>query len=991
VPHLALPTLDTLEHPNGCAGRLRAALARGPDPEGAAHRAEDVLSALARADAARLGDLCGQRTDAVVRVLAALCGAAPFLAPLLVAHPDWLYRLAAEDFATARTPSDYDETVRRAIRERPADDCRAVLRQVKYYELARITVRELSPDLVPPERSTDTLHELSHLADALLAQALRAAGRVIEEACGPPQWEGSNGESRTFGFIVFGLGKLGSEELNYSSDVDLIYVLGGPDDTPVDAWTRSGGPSGLSPVEYFTRLAQDFGRLVSETTGDGFLYRIDLDLRPEGGSGALVVPAPSLIDYYESWAATWEKAAFMKARPVAGDIERGWRVIRAIDPMVYRSSTDYDGVTAMKELKGKVERARDRPGAAFDVKVGRSGIRDIESIAQSSQLLHGGRIPQVRGRSTEGALVALAEVGILSAVDASDLLAAYRFLRRTENRLQMIAERQTHRLPTSDDGLERIARALGFDDPDPTAAFTQSLEMHRARTRRVFDGLFEDSAGEQIVALFARDVPRLLASHATRPLIEDLAAQFYREISVSTDPPRALNNLDRFIRGVGSRHFYYELLLDRPELVSRLVKLFAASEYLSNYFATHPRLIEPIFSDPNVLLHSPAELEHNLATVRAGLPRQDDRDDVELDFETLRLFHHREVLNVGLLDLAEKITRADVEGALTDIAEASLRFGLSVARRQASRAGAPTTTPSAVTAGDFLVVGMGKLASRELTYGSDLDVIFLYDVPGAEELTILEAQEYFVRLAQKLISTLRTRTAVGICYDIDARLRPSGNQGMLVVSLASFERYHATSAQVWERQALLRARPVAGSDRLGVAFDRLRRQILAAPLPADLAREIHRIRERAEVELGQETDSRHDFKAGRGGMHDIETLVQFLQLRSGATHDTLFDVETITTQLAHLRELGLLDAGDEKTLREGWEFLQGLSRRLRIVENRSISDLDEERGDLDAVARGLGYPTGQRQGGARRALLEDYRRHTATIRSVYGRVLGVTA
>jgi glutamate-ammonia-ligase adenylyltransferase len=212
---------------------------------------------------------------------------------------------------------------------------------------------------------------------------------------------------------------------------------------------------------------------------------------------------------------------------------------------------------------------------------------------------------------------------------------------------------------------------------------------------------------------------------------------------------------------------------------------------------------------------------------------------------------------------------------------------------------------------------------------------------------------------------------------------------MLVVSLGSFERYHAGSAQVWERQALLRARPVAGSDRLGVAFDRLRRQILRGPLPADLAADIHRIRLRAETELGRETRSRHDFKTGSGGMSDVEAIVQFLQLRFGSTHDALFDVATVTTQLSCLQHLGLLDRQDEQRLREGWAFLQRLSRRLRIVENRSISDLDEERGDLDALARGLGYPAGQRAGGARRGLLDDYRRHTAAIRAVYRAVLGV--
>jgi glutamate-ammonia-ligase adenylyltransferase len=291
--------------------------------------------------------------------------------------------------------------------------------------------------------------------------------------------------------------------------------------------------------------------------------------------------------------------------------------------------------------------------------------------------------------------------------------------------------------------------------------------------------------------------------------------------------------------------------------------------------------------------------------------------------------------------------------------------------------------------GEFLVVGMGKLASWELTYGSDLDVIFLYDVQGADDRVLLEAQEYFVRLAQKLIWALQTRTASGICYEIDARLRPSGNQGMLVVSLGAFERYHSTSAQVWERQALLRARPVAGSSRLGAAFEQLRRRILHEPPPADVGQEIHRVRLRMETELAQETMRRHDFKTGRGGMHDVETVVQLLQLVHGSRHEALFDVEPVANQLARLQRLGLLDDSAADILRGGWEFLQRLSSRLRIVENRSISDLDEERGDLEAVARDLNYGSPQRKGGALRALLDDYRRHSAAIRAVYCNVLGV--
>jgi [glutamine synthetase] adenylyltransferase / [glutamine synthetase]-adenylyl-L-tyrosine phosphorylase len=968
----------------GLAERLGAALSRAADPGLAPKLAADVLKAAGSVQPERLREVWKERPNELARVLTTLCGAAPFLVSYLVKYPAWVFLLLDDELGTERAPVTYDARLAAVIAGTPADEKADALRRFKYYELARITIRELSPGLVPPNRAGETLAELSHLADALLARALTIAAERLAESCGPPRWQGPSGETIDLGFCVLGLGKLGSEELNYSSDVDLIYIF-----QAAPGGALGSGPRDLSPVEYFTRLAQELGRLVTEATGEGFLYRIDLDLRPEGSQGALVVSSEALVSYYELWAATWEKAAFMKARPVAGDTALGWRTIRATDPMIYRSAIDYAGVDAIKAMKEKIEQSRfkafpgaGRAAARFDVKVGSGGIRDVEFVAQALQLLHGGQIPDVRSRSTQQALIALGQVGVLPARQTLDLLAAYYFLRRTENRLQMEAERQTHRLPAEPAGLERLARAMGFQEGDGVAAFEQALEAHRQRIREIFAALFHDSGSDRILALFARNVPQLLTNPAARRLIEGLAEHFAREIEASPDPERGMNNLDRFIRGVGGRRFYYELLIDRPELVPRLAALFAASEYFSTYFATHPRLIEPIFSDPNVLLLSRQELAEDLAKIRNDLAREGARDETELELDALRLFHNRALINVGLLDLGQRITPSEAERALTDIAEVCVEAGLTFARAEMDRR--TEEFSEAVRKGDFLVVGMGKLASREITYGSDLDVIFLYDAADAD---LVQAQEYFVRLAQKLIGALRTRTPEGVCYEIDARLRPSGRQGTLVTSLASLRRYHATSAQVWERQAMLRARPVAGAVSLGQAFESLRLQILRRRLPSHLGQEIHRIRLRMESELGRETQRRHDFKTGRGGLLDVESVVQFLQLRHGAAHEELFTVDGVAGHLRRLGRLRLLDEQDARTLREGWQFLQLLSSRLRIVQNRSISDLDEERGDLDALARQLGYPPSQRTGGPRRALLDDYRRHTTAIRAVYLKVL----
>ena len=964
----------------GLADHLARSLAFAADSERAAHLAADVLAA----GGAALAPVWSAHAERLARIVATLCGTAPFLTPFLIRHTEWLPRLAADALDTPRSAAAYARGLDAALLGIDEPSVGPALRHFKYYELARITVRDLwaAPDDIAATEAV--LGELSHLADALLAAALRHAALRIAPSAGPPRGGAAGDDTPRPRFCVLGMGKLGGEELNYSSDVDLIYVLEtdgpGARGEPAEAGVS---PARLSPLEYFTRVAHEFGRLVSESTRDGFLYRIDLDLRPEGQSGPLVVPDIMLAHYYDAWAATWEKAAFMKARPVAGDLEFGWSTIRAVDPMIYRSAMDYAGVEAIKAMKEQIERAEGRAGAAFNLKVGAGGIRDIEFVAQALQLLHGGRIPQVRDRSTQRALTALAQVGVLPSEQCAALRAAYGFLRRAENRVQMEGERQIHRLPTEAHGRLRLAHAMGFIGDDAVAAFDRALDAHRQRVRSSFATLFAEDDTQRLLDLFQRNAPHLFAEPATRGQIEELAAHFARAIAASPDPERALNNLDRFIRGIGTRTFYYGLLVDRPELVDRLAGLFAASEYLSGYLATHPRLIEPIFSDPNVLVLSRDELRAALEQIRRDLAAEGGGDDTERGLDALRRFHNRELVNIGLLDLAEKITPAEADAGLTDLAELCVEAALELARAELARRG---TAPAE---GEFLVVGMGKLASRELTYGSDLDVIFLYDVEGADEAALLAAQESYVKLAQKLIWALQTRTNEGACYEIDARLRPSGNQGMLVSSLASFAQYHAGGAQVWERQALLRARPIAGGERLAAAFVAQRRAILARPLPADLGAEIHRIRVRMETELAHETSQRRDFKTGRGGMLDVESVAQYLQLCHGRAHPELLEVDGIAAHLGRLARLGLLAPDDADVLQRGWQFLHRLSSRLRIVENRSISDLDEERGDLDALARRLGYSAGQRAGGARRALLEDYRRHTVDIRVVYSRVLGV--
>ena len=980
-----------MKHPTGIVDQaleklgLVEAMAEGPEPDQSLQRARGVLEAVAANDAERFARALVTHPANLRRVLVASCGTAPFLAAHLRARPQRLLELADDELARGRSRDELARLLAARLVDTPEDDVAARLRHFKYDELLRISTREADDELVPPERIGETLGELSDLAEVLLGAALAHVTAELEAGTGPPVWRGADHDEHRLRFSVLGLGKLGGEELNYSSDVDLVYVHESP---PSESEPLQDGPGDLSPAEYFARLAVRFGKLVEANTQDGFLERIDLDLRPEGSQGAIVSSSRALAYYYDGWAATWEKAAFMKARPVAGDLAFGWEVARSIDPMIYHSSVDLATVDAIREMKTKIEAAHAGDPERFNVKLGAGGIRDVEFVAQALQLLHGGRIPQVRGRSAPRALDALAKVGALPSEARDELRAAYRFLRRVENRLQMEGERQVHTLPAPGPARERLARAL-FRHEGASARLEEHLTLHTDKVRRHFEALFRESGAGRVLDLFARAAPRIAVVPENRQLVEALAQRFATEIEHSADPERAMGNLERFVEGVGPRTFYYSLLADRQELIPRLVALFAASRTLSGIVASLPELIEPLFEDPTRLLVGPSELREELTLLRAEEAKRQGRADLETDLAALRLFQQRELVNIGLLDLSGVVNAKQVEGALTDLAEACLEEALRIGHDQLARS--PKVAAS-VEEGEFLVVGMGKLGSRELGYGSDLDVIFLYDLPGADPLRLMEAQEAYVRLAQKLGSALQTRTAQGVCYEVDARLRPSGNQGMLVTSLPSFERYHrgetgSDIAAIWERQALLRARPIVGSEALAERFEALRVEFLTAPLPEGAGAEIHRIRSRMQEELAKETEGRRNLKTGRGGLLDVESVCQWLQLRHGAEHPELLAPRRTEETLAELAAQSLLPEDDARVLAEGWAFLQRLSSRLRVVENRSIADLERDRTDLDSVARSLGYAVSERSGTARLPLLDDYARHTEAIRAVYDRVV----
>ena len=944
------------------------------------------------------------------RALVTLCGASPFLADRLCAEAslvEWL--LLAEGpgrpAALSRQPEAAEmlgpllaelglpATGDGAVSAPPsAEALMAALRRLKRREILRIATR----DLLGMADLASTAAALADLAEAALEGAFRGVHARLAAAHGAPEAE----------FAVLGMGKLGGRELNFSSDVDLIYIASSFDgETP--------GPKRIPYELYFTRLAEGITRAMGAVTEDGFVFRVDLRLRPEGGVGGLVVPLRQAELYYEAWGQTWERAALIKARPVAGSRALGEAFLDMVRPFVYRRYLDFTAIEEIRALKRRIDAEVRRGGQAnSNVKLGAGGIREIEFFVQALQLIHGGRVPSVRRRGTLEALEALAARGLVREREAAALADAYVFLRTVEHRIQVVAERQTHLLPASPHEAARLARGMGFDTPE---AFRERLAEVTATVRAAYRGLFEDAgeSGEEAAwqELLSGALPdaevearlaqagfadpaaarenlrrlqegagRARASERSRRRLRQLAPRLLAAVAASPDPDMALAKLETFIAAVGARSTYYALLQENPGTLALLVKLFGTSEFLANLLIQRPELLDALLvPDANPPVKAKEAMARDLARILA------DAGDYEEQLDALRRFRHLEVLRIGLADVAGALDTFEVTAQMTALAETCLEAAIDLAAEAlAPRHGHPTTP--------YVVLGLGKLGGREMNYASDIDLLLIYGEvgetvapPGGRPLT---HHEYFAKLVQRTASVLATPTREGIAFHVDMRLRPSGNQGPLVTSLANFERYHEESAALWERQALIRARPVAGDAALARTVERIvTRFVYERPLPPDAAAEIHRLRTRMERELANERRGRYNIKLGRGGLVDIEFLVQYLQLERGRDLPGVRTPNTLEA-IASLERAAVLPAADAATLAGSYRFLRRLENRLRIVQDRSINDLVGEGPELAKLARRLDTGDG---GATGKDLIGEYQAHTEAVRALYTRYLGAPA
>ena len=848
-----------------------------------------------------------------IREISLLFGVSQFLANYSIANPDVLFEVL-KDFENASDKGGLSSLLKENCNAVKGESHRSalsfymnVMRKFKTRELLKITLR----DILKKAELVDIMFELSTLADIIIENSLELVRNSLSEIYGTPADDA---------FSVIALGKLGSEELNFSSDVDLIFAYG----------TEIGETTGIETVqgisvnritnhEYYCKVGEELTRFLSLNTESGFVYRVDLRLRPEGQRGDIALALRGYEMYYESWGRAWERAMLLRARPVAGDQKLGDSFMEMIRPFVYRKYLDFSSIDEIKRLKIRIDSAFKKG----DIKRGYGGIREIEFFAQALQLIYGGREPLLRGKSLLKILYSLLLKALIGQEDYVILSDNYCFLRTLEHRLQQVNDLQTHTLPSGDAELSALARKMGYSD---RRAFLADLEKRRTHVRSIYDSLFSAQKDEPSVSstLFAeefsdselkeylgearlKDVDKAVRNIRSikdsvftfqtlrgRRLLSEIIPVFVDSALKTSVPDSALNHLQSFAKLLGLNESYLEIFRKNRELIDLLTYVFSQSEYLSKLLMTRPQYLEMIGcrKSPEKTL---AEL---IREIKAGVFEGHSVND------SIRLIKHTEEMRLGLLFLQKKIGIREVVRGLSKAAEAILSAGIEHISEGNN---------------DMAVIGFGKLGGREVTFNSDLDIIFVSSG---------EVREANTKTAQRLLRMLISYTRDGIAYNADTRLRPEGSKGPLVSSVGGFRNYYAKGAAFWEFQALLKARPVAGDKQTGLLFMGMAKETLLARGHEAKASDIIRMRERIQRELSKETEG-YDIKLGPGGIEDIEFVVQYMQLKNCRENKSLL-VQGTLVALERLHVSGIIDGPTLDSLKAAYLFFRRLESFLRL-------------------------------------------------------------
>jgi [glutamine synthetase] adenylyltransferase / [glutamine synthetase]-adenylyl-L-tyrosine phosphorylase len=875
------------------------------------------------------------RSDAdAARELATLFALSDFAADAARRDPEALLELIQQQHYRA-PPPELPGAALAAVSD--VDGLRMLLRRLRNAVMLHILWRDLNRRADVAETTGSMTRLADHCIDAALSRLHDWA--VVRD--GTPLGAESGTMQR---LAVIALGKLGAGELNVSSDVDLVFGYTEEGSTADGARTNQ---------QFFVRLAQRLIQVLDDVTADGFVFRVDMRLRPYGDSGALVLPFDVMETYYEEQGRDWERYAWIRGRPCAGDVAAGASLVERLRPFVYRRYLDFGAIGSLRDMKARIAAERGQAAMADDVKLGQGGIREIEFIAQMHQLIWGGRRASLQIRDVVATLGELGALRLMDRETTGQLAAAYGFLRNVEHRLQAIADRQTQKLPGNALDEARIAFAMGEPDYD---SFLATLAAHRAAVARAFDALLESSPAadvrwqgawlsgdlDALVAELvangfgdaveldaslrrlcgARDRPAVAAEGRKR--LDALVPRVIAAAAATSRPGLALQRVVPLLEATLRRSAYYVLLLENPAALQLLVQMCGASRWLAEELQRYPALLDELL-DPALLYTIPdsAALRADLRSRLAFAAREGE----EAELEALRSFKETHAFRVAACELRGILPLMNVSDYLTYLAEVILAEVLQLAwQRTAERQQAPPQR--------FAIIGFGKLGGLELGPGSDLDVVFLHDVDA-------QYSGFLQRMVRRLLHLLTTRTHTGALYDVDTRLRPSGRAGTMVSSLAAFEQYQQDAAWVWEHQALVRARPVAGDAEVGAEFQRIRRAVLCRPRDRVLLRrEIVAMRRRIEAAASGTVD----LKREPGGIVDIEFMVQYLVLAWSADHPTLADWTDNVRILDTAASVGLLERDTATALTQAY-------LALRAERHREALDIPDDGRARDVLER----------------------------------------
>ena len=909
-------------------------------------------------------------------MLLRLLALSDFVAESFIYSPAMLAELlTSERYLQAERSAAYPALLQTALQHVDSEDSlKRVLRQFRREHMVLIAWREL----LGLSEVEESFKHLSVLAESLIMAAYdwlytkmcREAGTPIGRESGEPQR-----------MLIFGMGKLGGGELNFSSDIDLIFAY------PERGFTQ-GGRRELDNQSFFTRLGQQLINALHQQTADGQVYRVDMRLRPFGDSGPLVASFAALEEYYQQHGRNWERYAMVKARIMGPENDDSRYLMQMLKPFIYRRYVDFGAIDALRKMKGMIVAEIRRKGLKNDIKLGAGGIRDVEFIVQAHQLIRGGREPELQVRHMPAALRALQQHHVLTDEEYQTLSSGYHYLRRVENILQEIADQQTQTLPDNDRDRLRVTVAMGYHSWEE---FAQALQQVHAAIHQLFSQVIgEQEEQESDVPTAWQDmwhshlpaedlVPLLqqqnvaeaekLATELThlrdeclhRPIgpqgREALGKLMPRLLSLlvqDATPTELLNRIRKVLLHIAPRSAYLQLLAENPGALKQLLKLCAATPLVAEQLARYPVLLDELL-DP-AQLYNPTPLNQYRDELRQYLLRVPE-DDVEQQMEALRQFKQIQLLKIVAADIAGALPLMKVSDHLTWLAEALLTEAVNQAWGQlTARHGLP---PLSVKNGEknFAVIAYGKLGGIELGYGSDLDVVFIHATEG-EGYTNgdkpLSVRQFYVRLAQKIIHLCETRTTSGILYEIDMELRPSGASGMLVSTLNAYEHYLQHEAWVWEHQALVRSRAVYGDAALLAGFERVRAEILSQPREIhSLAKSVADMRNKMRKHLLRGTADQFDLKQSAGGMIEIEFIAQFMVLAYAAQNPALLTRWSDNVRIFEsCVEAGLLTEEESITLKKAYLAIRDRAHRCTLSGVTRIIDgqeLQEERAAVVAL------------------------------------------